>query len=66
MGHLKTIWAGYRSTLSAAEKRTQTLSARKSDTGCACHGVDLCKCPDYRPQAWVGFRRGVTAPKWAV
>ena len=66
MGKIGTIWAGYRQTVPPAQKRLQTIAARKADAGCSCHGVDLAKCPDYRPQVWVSFRRMVTAPKWAV
>ena len=66
MGNLQLVWNAYRATVPAADKRAITIAARKADNGCACHGVDLVKCPDYRPQVWAGFRRTATAPKWAV
>ena len=66
MGKIKDIWAEYRATIRPAEKRAKTMAARKADQGCACHGVDLVRCPDYKPQVWDSFRRTATAPKWAV
>jgi hypothetical protein len=66
MGKIRTIWADYRQTVPPATKRAATMAARKHDQGCACHSVDLVKCPDYRPQVWDSFRRLAQAPKWAV
>ena len=66
MGKVKDIWAAYHCTIRPAEKRAETMAARKADQGCACHGVDLVKCPDYKPEVWAGFRRGTAAYKWAV
>ena len=36
----------------AVEKRRKTIALRKNDTGCECHGLDLCKCPNYKPEVW--------------
>lgn len=36
-------------TRRAAERRRQTIAARKADHGCACHGQDLVLCPNYKP-----------------
>ena len=66
MGRLQLVWSAYRATVPAADKRAATIAARKADQGCACHGVDLVKCPDYKPEVWAGFRRGTAAYKWAV
>jgi len=31
----------------AAEKRKETMEARKRDTGCTCHGLPLLQCPNH-------------------
>jgi hypothetical protein len=39
----------WRRTQGAVDKRKKTIQARKEDTGCPCHHLDLVRCPNYQP-----------------
>lgn len=53
-GHTRVV------CLTAQEKRRETMQARKSDTGCTCHGQPLVLCPEYRPRVWDHMRAKVS------
>lgn len=56
MGKIKQVHMAYQATIPATVKRAVTIHARKTDTGCTCHGLDLVKCPDYQPVIWADYR----------